>query len=166
LAEIDILLAKLTVKIGAEDCIPLNLRAFKISFILIDIVCVLAQLAGTALTITFGNLVSIGQKAGLSQQYTMMLLNVQLVTVALWVQLVFFLSTVVLYTMLGYRVYVIEASVDSGAVLIEQPEYADRRMETATHLSDIILYPCFIPFHWTFLFPHACQSQFAMSFLY
>jgi len=47
---------------AAEDCILLNLRAFKICFILMDVVCVLAQLAGTALTITFGDLVSIGQK--------------------------------------------------------------------------------------------------------
>jgi hypothetical protein len=62
LAEIDILLPKLAVEMGAEDCIVLNLRAFKISFILMDVVCVLAQLAGTALTITFGDLVNIGQK--------------------------------------------------------------------------------------------------------
>lgn len=64
LAEIDILLPKLAVEMGAEDCILLNLRAFKICFILMDFVCVLAQLAGTALTITFGDLVSIGQKVG------------------------------------------------------------------------------------------------------
>jgi hypothetical protein len=52
----------MAVEMGAEDCILLNLRAFKICFILMDVVCVLAQLAGTALTITFGDLVSIGQK--------------------------------------------------------------------------------------------------------
>jgi hypothetical protein len=48
LAEIDILLPKLAVEMGAEDCIFLHLKTFKISFILMDVVCVLAQLAGTA----------------------------------------------------------------------------------------------------------------------
>jgi len=52
---------------GAEDCILFNIRAFKITFILMDVVCVLAQLAGTALTITFGDLVRIGQIVGLIQ---------------------------------------------------------------------------------------------------
>jgi len=52
----------MAVEMGAEDCILLNLRAFKICFILMDVVCVLAQLAGTALTITFGELVAVGQK--------------------------------------------------------------------------------------------------------
>jgi hypothetical protein len=65
LAEIDILLPKLAVEMQAEDCIFLNLRAFKICFILMDVICVLAQLAGTALTITFGDLVQIGQKVSL-----------------------------------------------------------------------------------------------------
>lgn len=59
------LLPRLATELGAEDCIPLNLRCFKISFIIMDIVCVLAQLAGTALTITFGDLVQIGQKVSL-----------------------------------------------------------------------------------------------------
>ena len=67
LAEIDILLPKLAVEMGAEDCILFNIRAFKITFILMDVVCVLAQLAGTALTITFGDLVRIGQIVGLIQ---------------------------------------------------------------------------------------------------
>ena len=62
LAEIDILLPKMAVEMGVEDCILLNLRAFKICFILMDVVCVLAQLSGTALTITFGELVGIGEK--------------------------------------------------------------------------------------------------------
>jgi hypothetical protein len=52
----------MAVEMGAEDCILLNLRAFKICFILMDVVCVLAQLAGTALTITFGELVAVGKK--------------------------------------------------------------------------------------------------------
>lgn len=61
LAQMDVLLPRLAIELGAEDCIFLNLRFFKITFILIDIVCVLTQLAGTALTITFGDLVRIGQ---------------------------------------------------------------------------------------------------------
>lgn len=61
----DVLLPRLAVELDAEDCIFLPLRFFKISFILMDVVCVLAQLAGTALTITFGDLVQIGQKVRL-----------------------------------------------------------------------------------------------------
>ena len=60
---------------GAEDCILLNLRAFKICFILMDVVCVLAQLAGTALTITFGDLVSVGQKVSLLMELVSQLLT-------------------------------------------------------------------------------------------
>jgi hypothetical protein len=65
----------MAVEMGAEDCILLNLRAFKICFILMDVVCVLAQLAGTALTITFGDLVSIGQKVSPLKKLVSLLLT-------------------------------------------------------------------------------------------
>jgi hypothetical protein len=103
LAEIDILLPKLAVDMQAEDCIFLNLRAFRICFILMDVVCVLAQLAGTALTITFGDLVQIGHKVYHTCLVEWLWAERQLVTAALWVQLGFFLLTMVVYGMYGLR---------------------------------------------------------------
>lgn len=62
LAQDDVLLPRLARFLSAEECLPFPPRALVIVFVTGDILTVLAQLAGTALTITFGELVSIGVK--------------------------------------------------------------------------------------------------------
>ncbi|RSH77169.1 uncharacterized protein EHS24_003806 [Apiotrichum porosum] len=58
------------------------------TYVTADIVTVIAQLAGTALTITFGKLVEIGVKT---------------TTAGLWVQLGFFLSFIALLVIFGFH---------------------------------------------------------------
>lgn len=60
IAQIYILLTRLARALDAEDCLALRPTALKWIFIPADLTTVLAQLAGTALTITFGKLVPIG----------------------------------------------------------------------------------------------------------
>ena len=59
-----ILVPRLAVHLDAEGALPIGRRALTVTYILIDLITVLSQLAGTALTITFGDLVNIGQKVG------------------------------------------------------------------------------------------------------
>jgi hypothetical protein len=47
--------------LGADDCLPIGPRTIKWIFLLADVTTVVTQLAGTALTITFGDLVKIGK---------------------------------------------------------------------------------------------------------
>ncbi|KAK1921491.1 RTA1 like protein-domain-containing protein [Papiliotrema laurentii] len=88
LAQIYVLLPRLAADLQAERLLPTHRRFIKSFFIVADVTTVLAQLAGTALTITFGRLVKIGHIV---------------VTVGLWVQLVCFLSFVVIYVVFGRR---------------------------------------------------------------
>ncbi|WWC59486.1 uncharacterized protein I303_102042 [Kwoniella dejecticola CBS 10117] len=75
LAQIYGLVPRLATYMHEEEQLLVKGRALVILFVMIDITLVIAQLAGTALTITFGKLVPIG---------------VKLTTAALWVQLAFF----------------------------------------------------------------------------
>lgn len=62
LAQNYVLLPRLAEHLGSMDALLLPRRAIVIIYIAGDIITVLAQLAGTALTITFGDLVPIGVK--------------------------------------------------------------------------------------------------------
>ncbi|WWC89071.1 uncharacterized protein L201_003989 [Kwoniella dendrophila CBS 6074] len=75
LAQMYGLVPRLAKYINAENTLVMKGRVAVILFVIIDITLVIAQLAGTALTITFGKLVHRG---------------VIITTAALWVQLVFF----------------------------------------------------------------------------
>jgi hypothetical protein len=61
LAHVYVLLPRLAISLNAYDCLPISGRVIKWIFITADVTTVLAQLAGTALTITFGDLVKIGK---------------------------------------------------------------------------------------------------------
>jgi len=91
LAQVYILLPRVAKHLMAEHELPVTGRFIKIFFIHADVVTVLAQLAGTALTITFGKLVRIGHIV---------------VTTGLWIQLVCFLSFVGLLVAFGRKLYV------------------------------------------------------------
>lgn len=96
LAQIYFLLPRVATSMDAHSSLPISARATKWVFITADVTTVLAQLAGTALTITFGDLVRIGKwvgtlinpliESGKESQVE------QIVTGGLWVQLVFFLT--------------------------------------------------------------------------
>ncbi|WVW79663.1 hypothetical protein I302_101632 [Kwoniella bestiolae CBS 10118] len=75
LAQMYGLVPRLATHLNAEQYLVIKGRVIVVLFVLVDITLVIAQLTGTALTITFGKLVSIG---------------VKLTTAALWVQLAFF----------------------------------------------------------------------------
>jgi hypothetical protein len=62
LAQDYILISRIAVHLDAEDALVLPRRAIVVTYVLADVVTVLTQLAGTAMTITFGNLVPIGVK--------------------------------------------------------------------------------------------------------
>ncbi|RSH93616.1 hypothetical protein EHS25_006262 [Saitozyma podzolica] len=91
LAQDYILISRLAVHLDAEDALVLPRRAIVVTYVLADVVTVLTQLAGTAMTITFGNLVPIGVKAS------------TLVTAGLWVQFAFFTSFLIVYIVFWRR---------------------------------------------------------------
>jgi hypothetical protein len=62
LAQDYVLVPRIAQHLAADDLLILPRRTIVILYVLCDILTVLAQLAGTALTITFGDLVSIGVK--------------------------------------------------------------------------------------------------------
>lgn len=103
---------RLALYLDAEDCLPFKRRALVIVFVLADLITVTAQLAGTALTITFGDLVSIGQKVSnadvwqSSYQSDFNTTPPQLATAGLWVQLACFTCFVGIYVVFGMRLYV------------------------------------------------------------
>jgi membrane protein implicated in regulation of membrane protease activity len=97
-----VLLPHLAEALGAEDCLPVSGRALKWIFISADIITVLAQLAGTALTITFGDLVEIGKWVSRLSPGSDSA-NYQVVTGGLWVQLVFFLTFMVIFSIFASR---------------------------------------------------------------
>ncbi|KAI9632891.1 RTA1 like protein-domain-containing protein, partial [Dioszegia hungarica] len=99
LAQVYVLLPHLAEALEAEDCLPIGGRALKWIFISADIITVLAQLAGTALTITFGDLVEIGK---------------WVVTGGLWVQLVFFLTFMVIFSIFASRLR--KRHLDQGGI--------------------------------------------------
>lgn len=61
LAQVYVLLPRLAETLDLESSLPIGRRTIKWVFISADVGTVLAQLAGTALTITFGDLVRIGK---------------------------------------------------------------------------------------------------------
>ena len=64
LAQDYVALPRVTSSLNANELLPLPRRALITIYIVADIITVLTQLAGTALSITFGDLVSIGKKVG------------------------------------------------------------------------------------------------------
>jgi hypothetical protein len=55
------ILPKIATHLDAEAALPIGCRTLVFAFITADVTTVLSQLAGTALTITFGKLVRVGQ---------------------------------------------------------------------------------------------------------
>ncbi|WWC98253.1 hypothetical protein V866_005144 [Kwoniella sp. B9012] len=88
LAQMYGLVPRLATYLYADRHLVIRGRYIVILFVLVDITLFLAQLAGTALTITFGKLVSMG---------------VTLTTAALWVQLGFFALYLVLCGIFHHR---------------------------------------------------------------
>jgi hypothetical protein len=86
-----VLLPRIARGLDAEHHLVANGRFIRIFFIVADVTTVVAQLAGTALTITFGKLIRIGHIV---------------VTIGLWVQLACFLSFVAILVFFGRRMYV------------------------------------------------------------
>lgn len=66
LAELYILVPRMSISLDADDCLIINRKAIVALFITGDIITILAQIAGTALQATFGELINIGVKVGLS----------------------------------------------------------------------------------------------------
>lgn len=109
------------VHLDAEDALVLPRRAIVVTYVLADVVTVLTQLAGTAMTITFGNLVPIGVKASTVQEplrrnshhaapvpasgvvKSARADTKQLVTAGLWVQFAFFTSFLIVYIVFWRR---------------------------------------------------------------
>ncbi|PRP76186.1 hypothetical protein PROFUN_13732 [Planoprotostelium fungivorum] len=91
LAQDYVLLPRLASSLEANRYLILPQRVILAIFVTADAVTVCSQLAGTALTITFGDLVPIGVKIVIS---------------GLWVQLVFFSAFLTTFIMFGARVYV------------------------------------------------------------
>ncbi|ADV19984.1 hypothetical protein I305_00532 [Cryptococcus gattii E566] len=56
----------MSISLDADDCLIINRKAIAALFITGDIITVLAQIAGTALQATFGELINIGVKVGLA----------------------------------------------------------------------------------------------------
>ncbi|KAE8537618.1 hypothetical protein D1P53_006327 [Cryptococcus gattii VGV] len=65
LAELYILVPRMSISLDADDCLIINRKAIVALFITGDIITVLAQIAGTALQATFGELINIGVKCTL-----------------------------------------------------------------------------------------------------
>ncbi|PRP84064.1 putative RTA1-like protein [Planoprotostelium fungivorum] len=89
LAQDYVLLPRLASSLEANQYLILPQRAILAIFVTADAITVCSQLAGTALTITFGDLVPIGVKIVIS---------------GLWVQLVFFSAFLTTFIMFGARV--------------------------------------------------------------
>lgn len=99
LAQVYVLLPRIAKDLTAEHELPVRGRFIKIFYIHADVVTVLAQLAGTALTITFGKLVRIGHIV---------------VTTGLWIQLACFLTFVGIFIAFWRRLYVAKHNLDVG----------------------------------------------------
>lgn len=54
----------MSISLNADDCLIINRNTIVALFITGDIITVLAQIAGTALQATFGELINIGVKVG------------------------------------------------------------------------------------------------------
>ncbi|OWT38398.1 hypothetical protein J008_04213 [Cryptococcus neoformans] len=65
LAELYILVPRMSISLDADDCLIINRKAIVALFITGDIITILAQIAGTALQATFGELINIGVKCTL-----------------------------------------------------------------------------------------------------